>query len=138
MYVPKIHIMLQLQTLQTKLLMIAIWQYIALIVPMVVGLKTESRLLELQSFQIVLLNLVIRRCLQLQHQRLTNMTQDMGMIPQMAPLIVYLVIISMKVQVQVLVCNVPLGIIVRVVLHNLMLLVVPRKHNVLLEHIIPV
>ena len=130
--------MLQLQTLQTKLLMIAIWQYIALIVPMVVGLKTESRLLELQSFQIVLLNLVIRRCLQLQHQRLTNMTQDMGMIPQMAPLIVYLVIISMKVQVQVLVCNVPLGIIVRVVLHNLMLLVVPRKHNVLLEHIIPV
>ena len=138
MYVPKIHIMLQLQTLQTKLLMIAIWQYIALIVPMVVGLKTESRLLELQSFQIVLLNLVIRRCLQLQHQRLTNMTQDMGMIPQMVPLIVYLVIISMKVQVQVLVCNVPLGIIVRVVLHNLMLLVVPRKHNVLLEHIIPV
>ena len=98
---------------------------------MVVGLKTETRLLELQPFQIVLLNLVIRRRLQLQHQRLTNMARDMRMLTQMAPLIVKLVIISMKVQ--VLVCNVLLGTIVLVVLHQI---VAPRQHHVLLEHII--
>ena len=99
---------------------------------MVVGLKTETLLLKLQTLHNVRLNLVIRRRLQLQHQRLTNMAQDMRMLTQMAPLIVKLVIISMV----LVVWNVPLGIIVRVVLHNLVLMVGPRKHHVLLEHII--
>ena len=137
--VMKIHIMLIVQTLQTKLLVVFIQQQIALIVPMVVGLKTETLLMELQTLQIVMLNLVIwrRRLVQMIHYRLTDMTQDqdmgMWMIPQMALLIVQLVIISMKLV--LLVWNVLLGTIVLVVLQQMVEL---SQHHVLLEHIIPI